>query len=302
MRQFRKLSVCMLLVAVLFALPACQTVEKKVTYAYNYAPGTLSDSSMTEERADEYLLANGYPQEFVSDTGPVTKQWLALEGAVFQSQSVVDNGHGINGISCYLTVSDLSLPEQKISIKYLTFHWKWDRGKMKGNSTVSLNWEQHDINLFSEYNMLSRYTLFEISGVGSLEEAKIPESGGSVPESTKGTFVVNTSIDRWLIPPLLGADIMEQTLENGTKVSYQFSVDPGSMFLKYFNEGAATAKDITTGTYLIDPTSYCGSFSVKLIKEVDGSDANSDGNNVVQARYLLGDEETGVNCRFTDFM
>lgn len=95
---------------------------------------------------------------------------------------------------------------------------------------------------------------------------------------------------------------MEQMLENGTKVSYQFSVDPGSMFLKYFNKGAATSKDITTGTYLIDPTSYCGSFSVKLIKEVDGSDANSDGNNVVQASYFLGDEEKGVNCRFTDFM
>lgn len=301
MRRLRALCVWMLAFAILFAMSACRTVEKKVTYAYNYALGTLSDGSMTEERADAYLLANGYPQEFVSDTGSVTKQWLAQEGAVFQSQSVVDDD-GISGISCYLTASDLSLPEQKISIKYMTLNWKWNRDQMKGNSTVSLNWEQYDIGLFSEYNMLSRYTLFEISGVGSLEEARIPESGGSVPESTKGTFVLNTSIDRCLIPPLLGADIMEQTLENGTKVSYQFSVDPGSMFLKYFNKGAATSKDITTGTYLIDPTSYCGSFSVKLIKEVDGSDANSDGNNVVQARYFLGDEERGVNCRFTDFM
>ncbi len=150
--------------------------------------------------------------------------------------------------------------------------------------------------------MLSRYTIFEIFGIGSLEESNIPESGGSVPSSTNGTFVVSTSIDGWLIPPLLGADRMEQTLENGTKVSYQFSVDPGSMFLKYFNEGAAAAEDITTGTYLIDPTSYCGSFSVKLIKKADGRDPNSDGNNVVQARYLLGDDLAGVNCRFTDFM
>lgn len=302
MRRLRALCVWMLSFAVFFSMSACRTVEKKVTYAYNYAPGTLSDGSMTEERADEYLLANGYPQEFVSDTGSVTKQRLAQEGAVFQSQSIVAD-NDIAGISWYLTASDLSLPEQKISIKYMTLNWKWNRDEMKGNSTVSLNWEQHDINLFSEYNMLSRYTIFEIFGVGSLEEEGIPESGGSVPESTKGTFVVNTSIDRWLIPPLLGADIMEQTLENGTKVSYQFSVDPGSMFLKYFNKGGASdGENMTTGTYLIDPTSYCGSFSVKLIKEVDGSDANSDGNNVVQASYFLGDEEKGVNCRFTDFM
>lgn len=302
MRRLRALCVWMLSFAVFFSMSACRTVEKKVTYAYNYAPGTLSDGSMTEERADEYLLANGYPQEFVSDTGSVTKQRLAQEGAVFQSQSIVAD-NDIAGISWYLTASDLSLPEQKISIKYMTLNWKWNRDEMKGNSTVSLNWEQHDINLFIECNMLSRYTIFEIFGVGSLEEERIPESGGSVPESTKGTFVVNTSIDRWLIPPLLGADIMEQTLENGTKVSYQFSVDPGSMFLKYFNKGGASdGENMTTGTYLIDPTSYCGSFSVKLIKEVDGSDANSDGNNVVQASYFLGDEEKGVNCRFTDFM
>ena len=302
MRRLRALCVWMLAFAILFAMSACRTAEKKVTYAYNYAPGTLSDGSMTEERADAYLLANGYPQDFVSDTGSVTKQWLAQEGAVFQSQSIVAD-NDIAGISWYLTASDLSLPEQKISIKYMTLNWKWNRDEMKGNSTVSLNWEQYDIGLFSEYNMLSRYTLFEIFGVGSLEEARIPESGGVVPESTKGTFVVNTSIDRWLIPPLLGADIMEQTLENGTKVSYQFSVDPGSMFLKYFNKGGASdGENMTTGTYLIDPTSYCGSFSVKLIKEVDGSDANSDGNNVVQASYFLGDEESGVNCHFTDFM
>lgn len=136
MRRLRALCVWMLAFAILFAMSACRTAEKKVTYAYNYAPGTLSDGSMTEERADAYLLANGYPQDFVSDTGSVTKQWLAQD----------------------------------------------------------------------------------------------------------------------------------------------------------------------TGTYLIDPTSNCGSFSVKLIKEVDGSDANSDGNNVVQASYFLGDEEKGVNCRFTGFM
>lgn len=83
MRRFRTLCVWMLSVAVLFVMSACQTAEKKVTYAYNFAPGTLSDSSIPEERADEYLLANGYSQEFVSYTGPVTKRWLAQEGRFF---------------------------------------------------------------------------------------------------------------------------------------------------------------------------------------------------------------------------
>ena len=303
--RLKKIFIAMLSLAMLFALCACQPTEeneKRVTYMRNYAEGTLDADIMSVEWADEYLLAHGYSQEFVDSTGGDTKMWLTEEAAVFQAESVVSPG-GIDGFSGRITVSDVSVPESEVSIKIATFSWEWSSAQLVEADTITFDWQRlpWESSIFNVYSVLSGYSMFEIFGTGTLEEWRVPEGEDPVPQTTDGTFLLYTSIPPGKKPdsgPLL------QTIEDATRVSYQFNIDPNIMFIKFFNkiEASGSSDTTITGSYSIDSENYRGSYSVKLIKKIDHSDLNADGNTTLTATYRHGEEEQSVSCTFTDFL
>ena len=302
--KWKRAAACALAIGMLFSLSACgkdAAIEKTVTYRfsrYRHEDGELSK----EQAVDAYLREAGYSELFIGNTGAETKYFLYQKKAVFQRSTGVPVGAADGewrGFSADLVVSDASMPESGISVKWLTVNWRWQADRFAEEEKISIEWDE-------SYAALSNSALFELHGSGHLEHAEqnLDYNAPELPLDQTGTYFVASTdpaaIDR---QPLVYSEPMHIDMGENS-VTYAFSVDFGSMFeMEYYlidKEGEKIYGG--RGYYLIDSSDYRGSFTICIAKFSEINNYRS-----AVARYYKQDdgayaEKIGGICDFREYI
>ena len=293
----KQLLLLLLSFILVFSLCACQSEE---SFLYmnlpddepNWIPGSVVES-------DEYLRANGYSEEFIESTGKQTKLQLHYWGGVdalplqFEAQSETVDSMVIDGLTCGVTVSDMS-PTELLKVKVVTFNWEWDSEQLAADDTISITWKPSEITHDNDYGVYFNGSVFELFGTGSLIEGSAAPEDFNAPESKYGTFYCESAA---LSQGMSGYGSITQTLVENNTLSHTINVDGVFINEQYFSEEEGGGK----AEYLMDTHCYKGSYTIVLIRVLNTFDVEQKVNHVVTATYKHGGSEQSVFCMLTDF-
>lgn len=285
MKKYQQILTCALGAAFLFLFAACgnETEQSKIVSYVNSA-----QADFYTESAAEYLRKNGYPEDFIANTGDQTKGDLQRFGAVFQAKA--DGAlpsHIGSKLKYSLTISDAS--EGRTSKKYLTLNWRWDEPRAQYVDHASFTYNE------TSYELNAEECIFEIFGQGKLESSYIPENCGvEIPETESGTFLYFMN---WRFEQM--ATLQRDTDSNTVRWEYTFS--PDNMFRKIFSDETsqnASSEDAAYGDYSLNGNIYGGSLTICL----EASDIEGDFK--VNAAYsdVFTDRTYGVSTEISPYL
>ena len=294
----KQFSVALLSLAMLFALCACDT-ESEVTGGY-----LNSLNSQVAQEANGELLARGYPQEFVSQTGNCTKVELVNRFHAQYQKSEKSASGEVAGLSASITVSDIPVAQSNYVAKMVTFVWEWDSEQLAENETISFEWQNAQGSFSDQYMLLPTYTLFELYGAGTLTESDEFTNAEDIPETASGTIVLKANYDNVFVaaaqPGMSQEAMLTQVVDSGIGVSHIFGVTPRMIFSVLYDDAEDGTNRI--GAYAVDPDHFGGAYSIMLLKDVHEHDKESNLVHTITATYRHGEEEQSVSCNFTDFL
>lgn len=255
-KTFRMAALLTAAAALLFSLCACNEEEKTPAPKETYTELLTFDDDYAA--ADAYLLENGYPEAFISETGNQTKLLLQKAGAVYERDSRGDMQYGERerpyweGFSSSVTVSDASLPDKDISVKYITCNWYWNGGRPLGDDALELNFG-------GDHAVLLRQCALELHGEGKLigkgDEDKVQIK---IPQTDNVTFRFQ---QQWETSD----DLELRFTLDGARVG--LSLDSNGYCRKWFKD-AAGSSTMAYGDYAVDVCNLRGSFTLALIRYI----------------------------------
>lgn len=261
MKKYKQILACALGSAFVFLFAACGDKPDNPQNGTETIRPTYTTTVYDEyyNTDDDYLRENGYPEEFIKNTGVETKKMLREANATFDmTADVPEPSDSVDekywrGFSFSATVSDASTEEDRHLQKYLTISWSWN-GTQEPHD---LPGDYLDIQGPSD-GFIPYKTLIEISGTGDLAEAYTPEGEGhaEVPQTAEGTFYT-----------LNGTESELRQNFSGTHLNVMLP-DPENFALQVYYGPPGSSGAMSHGIYRLNALTLRGTCTVVVSRHV----------------------------------
>lgn len=248
----------------------CCSIAVLTTFSAALALGNAAEPSLPNSEdvsmdvVNEYLLENGFSEEFIEATDDFTKRSIFEQNGTFESDSTVcpmpmlDLGQDWPDFVGTLTVANI--PEEQTqegypSHKRLIFNWEWDT-TVTSNDPIIVRCDAVSIYWGEDYHVLPETASFSISGTGTRIDSNIGEVSNPHPSEPMPpdtlyhlNFLSNS-----------GEEYITQ-YEIALGAAYRFAIPENLTKKMYYGR--------YWGEYKIDLRQYNGTYSIEIIQVFD---------------------------------